>query len=180
MCFHTEWYKKCPKRLKKAQKCHHHTGSFPGGLGCLNSIQLFKTSTKQQRSSSSNQLQISNPSSASAVLKHLLESHNFARMYSSCFSIIGRVETTSQLCMKGVLLIYKHLPILNTQKETYEQPLLFALLDRGYTVNLPNRFWTVNVSRAWTRGSRVHYNEGFNCLLVFYFYLNRFVRFLYF
>lgn len=50
-----------------------HTGSFPEGLDCLNSIQLFETGTKQQQmssSSSSNQLQISNPSSAASSVQN--------------------------------------------------------------------------------------------------------------
>ena len=72
-----------------------------------------------------------------------------------------------QACFSIATLMFKHLLTLKTQKEAYET-LLFTQPGRDYTVNLPNRFWAVNVGRAWTRGSPLYWNVGSNCLLVFY------------
>ena len=53
-------------------------------------------------------------SASSAILKHLLKNDSCARWYTSVsFTVIGRAEKTSKLCVKEALLIYRHKPILN-------------------------------------------------------------------
>ena len=67
---------------------------------------------------------------SSAISKHRLESDNCARRYTSdCFTVIRRAETTFKLCIKEALLIHRHKPTLNIQKEAYEM-LLFIQLGR--------------------------------------------------
>ena len=79
-------------------------------------------------------------SPSSAILKHLLENETCAQMYASdYFTVIGRVETTSKLCVKEALLIHIHKPILNIQKEAYET-LLYTQLWRGNKMKLPRCF----------------------------------------
>ena len=68
---------------------------------------------------------------SSAILKLLLENHNYARVYSSeGFLIVGRLETF-HVYVKEASLINKYIPTLNPEKEAYET-LLFTQLGRGY------------------------------------------------
>ena len=79
-------------------------------------------------------------SPSSAILKYLLENDSCAQRYTSdCFTGIGRAETTFKLCVKEALLIYRHMPTLNIEKEAFET-LLFTQLGRGYKVKLPCSF----------------------------------------
>ena len=79
-------------------------------------------------------------SPSSAILKHLLENETCAQMYASdYFTVIGRVETTSKLCVKEALLIHRHKTTLNIQKEAYGTKL-FTELGRGYKVKLSRCF----------------------------------------
>ena len=80
---------------------------------------------------------------SSAVLKLLLENQRTRRFNIEWLSIVGDAETTFQLCVKEVLLIWKQMSTLNTLKEVFESPL-FTQLDRGYNMKLPNNFWTVS------------------------------------
>ena len=60
-------------------------------------------------------------SPSSAILKHLLEIDNYARRCNSnSFVVFRRTDTTFKLCVKEALLIHRHKPTINTQKEAYE------------------------------------------------------------
>jgi len=75
-----------------------------------------------------------------AILKHLLENENCVRRYTSdCFTVIGRAETTLQLCVKEAVLIQRHKSTPNIQKEAYET-LLFTQIGQGYKLKLQRRF----------------------------------------
>ena len=73
-------------------------------------------------------------SPSSAILKHLLEKDNCVQSDTNdCFTVIGRAKTAFKLFVKEAVLIHRHNPTLNIQKEAYET-LLSVLCTLSKTV----------------------------------------------